>query len=36
VIAELKDSAFRGWLMAVYTTGIPFYGDEFRLRFCEW
>lgn len=28
VIAELKDSEFPGLLDKVYTTGIPFYGDE--------
>lgn len=28
VIPELKDSAFPGLLDKVYTTGIPFYGDE--------
>ena len=28
VIAELKDSAFPGLVDKVYTTGIPFYGDE--------
>lgn len=28
VISELKDSAFPGLLDNVYTTGIPFYGDE--------
>ncbi|WP_353482810.1 ATP-binding protein [Haliscomenobacter sp.] len=28
LIPELKDSAFPGLLEKVYTTGIPFYGDE--------
>ncbi|MFM9950032.1 MAG: PAS domain-containing protein [Saprospiraceae bacterium] len=28
VIPELKDSAFPGLIENVYTTGIPFYGDE--------